>query len=89
MYDLQINDTDFQVNIEITMEVEEHFDVAVPDEANERIDTVGQIADGVMELLAGSRDDSYFISASRRCSRRSFLTAGISPSCRRRRSWLT
>ena len=37
--------------IEITMEVEEHFDITVPDEATERIDTVGQIADGVLDLL--------------------------------------
>lgn len=37
--------------VEITMEVEEHFDVAVPDQATETINTVGQIADGVLELL--------------------------------------
>jgi len=41
--------------IEITMEVEEHFDVTVPDEASERIDTVGQIADGVLELRGRGR----------------------------------
>ena len=41
--------------IEITMEVEEHFDISVPDEASERINTVGQIADGVLELLGRGR----------------------------------
>jgi len=53
------------------MEVEDHFDINVPDEASERIDTVGQIADGVLELLGQARagpilvgfvsDDQWFI----------------------------
>jgi acyl carrier protein len=37
--------------VEITMEVEEHFDVSVPDDVGERIRTVGDIADGVLQLL--------------------------------------
>ena len=37
--------------VEITMEVEEHFDIEVSDEAAERIDTVGDIVSGVRELL--------------------------------------
>lgn len=37
--------------IEITMEVEEHFDISVPDDAAQNINTVGDIADGVLRLL--------------------------------------
>jgi acyl carrier protein len=37
--------------IEITMEVEEHFDITVPEEAGENARTVGEIVDGVMGLL--------------------------------------
>jgi acyl carrier protein len=44
--------------IEITMEVEEHFDITVPDEASQRINTVGQITDGVLELLGQSKTAS-------------------------------
>ena len=37
--------------IEITMEVEEQFDISVPDEGQEDLRTVGDIADGVVLLL--------------------------------------
>lgn len=37
--------------VEIVMEVEEHFDVSVPDGLEEEIRTVGDIADGVLRLL--------------------------------------
>jgi acyl carrier protein len=43
--------------IEITMEVEEHFDITVPEEAGEGARTVGAIVDGVMGLL-GERQNS-------------------------------
>jgi acyl carrier protein len=37
--------------VEITMEVEEHFDISVPDDQEQEIRTVGDIADGVLRLL--------------------------------------
>ncbi|MHB1034906.1 MAG: acyl carrier protein [Pirellulales bacterium] len=37
--------------VEITMEVEEHFDVSVPDDVAQDIHTVGDIVDGVLRLL--------------------------------------
>ena len=37
--------------VEITMEVEEHFDISVPDDQAQDIRTVGNIADGVLRLL--------------------------------------
>ena len=37
--------------VEITMEVEEHFDLTVPDEADQATLTVGDIVDGVLQLL--------------------------------------
>jgi acyl carrier protein len=37
--------------VEITMEVEEHFDISVPDDQEQDIRTVGDIADGVLRLL--------------------------------------
>ena len=37
--------------VEITMEVEEHFGVSIPDEMSEQVRTVGDIADGVAKLL--------------------------------------
>ena len=41
--------------VEISMEVEEHFDISIPDEAGENTRTIGELADGVLRLLAGSR----------------------------------
>ncbi|MGA2067256.1 MAG: phosphopantetheine-binding protein [Thermoguttaceae bacterium] len=38
--------------VEVTMELEEHFDISVPDELQERLRTVGGIADGVLQLLS-------------------------------------
>jgi acyl carrier protein len=43
--------------IEITMEIEEHFDISVPDDLGDGIRTVGDMADGVMELLGRSADE--------------------------------
>jgi acyl carrier protein len=40
--------------VEISMEVEEHFDISIPDEAGEKIRTIGELVDGVQRLLAGS-----------------------------------
>lgn len=37
--------------VEITMEVEEHFDITVPDEQGQDVRTVGDIVDGVRQLL--------------------------------------
>lgn len=41
--------------VEIVMEVEDHFDVSVPDEVSEQIRTVEQIANGVARLLDESQ----------------------------------
>lgn len=37
--------------IEITMELEEHFDITVPDDIGQQIRTIGDAVDGVMRLL--------------------------------------
>jgi acyl carrier protein len=37
--------------VECTMEIEEHFGITVPDEMGENIKTVGEIIDGVQQLL--------------------------------------
>ena len=37
--------------IEISMEVEEHFDISVPDDQEQDIRTVADIVDGVLRLL--------------------------------------
>ena len=37
--------------VEITMEVEEQFDISVPDEVAERIKTVKDVVDGVMPFI--------------------------------------
>ncbi|MEN6449964.1 MAG: acyl carrier protein [Thermoguttaceae bacterium] len=44
--------------IECTMEIEEHFDISVPDELGERAKTVGQIIAGVETLLGQPRSDA-------------------------------
>ena len=41
--------------VECTMEIEEQFDVSIPDELVDEAKTVGDIADGVMALLARGR----------------------------------
>jgi acyl carrier protein len=38
-------------SVEFAMEVEEHFDISVPDELQERAKSVGEVADGVFMLL--------------------------------------
>jgi acyl carrier protein len=37
--------------VELAMELEEHFEITVPDTMSEQARTVGQIADGVMQVL--------------------------------------
>lgn len=37
--------------VEILMEVEEHFGISATDEVEEQIRTIGDIADGVLQLL--------------------------------------
>jgi acyl carrier protein len=39
---------------ECAMEIEEHFDISVPDELIDQAKTVGGVADGVLALLAQS-----------------------------------
>jgi len=43
--------------VEIMMEVEEHFDIDVPDEISDEVDTIGDVADGVLGLLGRSVPD--------------------------------
>jgi acyl carrier protein len=38
--------------VECTMEAEEEFDISIPDQLVEQVKTVGDVVDGVMELLA-------------------------------------
>ena len=40
--------------VEMGMELEEHFDVSVPDEFGEQVRTVGDVIDGVRRLLGES-----------------------------------
>lgn len=40
--------------VEVSMEIEEHFDITIPDGFEERARTVGDVTDGVMQLLTGS-----------------------------------
>jgi acyl carrier protein len=42
--------------VEISMETEEHFGIGVPDEFVDRVRTVGDVADGVLELLGQAPD---------------------------------
>jgi len=44
-------------DVEIVMEVEETFDISVPDEQAQGIRTVGDIADGVVRLLGTGQTD--------------------------------
>ena len=47
---LQADGGDLDV-VEIAMEIEEHFEISIPDEISERTRTVANIADGVLQLL--------------------------------------
>ena len=38
--------------VECTMEIEEQFDVSIPDDLVDEAKTIGDVVDGVMELLA-------------------------------------
>ncbi len=50
-------DFDSLTRAEIVMELEEHFDISVPDELGNEVHTIRDIVDGVMRLIqdAGSR----------------------------------
>jgi acyl carrier protein len=39
--------------VEISMGLEEHFDISIPDDFNEEVGTIGQVTDGVLRLHAG------------------------------------
>jgi len=43
--------------VEIMMEIEEHFGITVPDDLGEKVRTVGDVVEGVWQLLRGPRDD--------------------------------
>ena len=38
--------------VEIAMELEEHFDISIPDEFDKTARTIGNVTDGVLQLLA-------------------------------------
>ncbi len=40
--------------VEISMEIEDHFDISIPDGFDEKARTIGNVTDGVLQLLAGS-----------------------------------
>jgi acyl carrier protein len=40
--------------VEISMELEEHFEISIPDDFGERISTIEDVADGVLQLLTGA-----------------------------------
>jgi acyl carrier protein len=40
--------------VEISMELEDHFDLSIPDGFDEKARTIGDVTDGVLQLLAGS-----------------------------------
>ena len=39
--------------VEISMLLEEQFDISIPDEFGDKVGTVGQVTDGVLRLLGG------------------------------------
>jgi acyl carrier protein len=41
--------------VELAMELEEHFDITIPDEIEQEIRTIGDIVDGVMRILSHSQ----------------------------------
>ena len=40
--------------VEIAMELEEHFDISIPDEFDKTARTIGDVTDGVLQVLAVS-----------------------------------
>lgn len=42
--------------VEISMELEEHFDISIPDEFADSARTIDDVAGGVLRLLAGAGD---------------------------------
>lgn len=43
--------------VEIVMKIEEHFGITVPDDLGEKVRTVGEVVEGVCQLLRGSREE--------------------------------
>jgi acyl carrier protein len=41
--------------VEIAMELEEHFDIAIPDGFDEQMRTIGDVTDGVLQLIGKER----------------------------------
>lgn len=41
--------------VEISMELEEHFDISIPDEFDEQMRTIGHVTDAVLRLVQASR----------------------------------
>jgi acyl carrier protein len=41
--------------VEIAMELEEHFDIAIPDEFDEQMRSIGDATDGVLQLIEKER----------------------------------
>jgi acyl carrier protein len=56
-----VNDLNFDslTMIELTMAVEDEFAVTVPDEAQDRLKTVGQVVDYLDDQLAGGHSDPH------------------------------
>jgi acyl carrier protein len=42
--------------VEIAMELEEHFDIAIPDGFDEQMRTIGNVTDGVLQLIGRDRE---------------------------------
>jgi acyl carrier protein len=42
--------------VEISMELEEHFDISIPDEFADSARTIDNVVNGVLQLLARARD---------------------------------
>jgi acyl carrier protein len=41
--------------VEISMALEEHFDISIPDEFDEQMRTIGDVTDAVLRLVQASR----------------------------------
>lgn len=41
--------------VEISMELEEHFDISIPDEFGDKTRTIADVTDGVLQLLTTAR----------------------------------
>lgn len=43
--------------VEIAMQLEERFDISVPDEFADRVRTIGEVTDGVLQLLIAAEPE--------------------------------